>query len=86
VSYIRTDASRSIGWTAINARTDHFSDARPVAYAGNHEALRDVIGPTLHPIEIDQWSRRCRPWSTDSGGAPRPMGHGFGRAWPSLPV
>lgn len=35
----------SIDWTAINAQMDQFIDARLVA----HEALRDVLAPTLYP-------------------------------------
>lgn len=47
---LTTDAGWSIDWKSINVGMDRFIGARLIAHAGHHEALRDVLGPTLHPI------------------------------------
>lgn len=47
---LTTDAGWSIDWYAINVEMDQFKRARLVAHAGNHEPLRDVLAPTLHPV------------------------------------
>ena len=47
---LTTDAGWSIDWNTINAGMDQFIEARLIAHAGHHEALRDVLGPTLHPV------------------------------------
>lgn len=47
---LTTEAGWSIDWNRINAGMDQFIEARLIAYAGRHEALRDVLGPALHPV------------------------------------
>lgn len=46
---LTTEAGWSIDWTEINEQMDRFIEARLIAHAGHHEALRDVLAPTLHP-------------------------------------
>lgn len=46
-----TEAGWSIDWESINAGMDQFIHARLIAHGGNHEPLRDVLAPTLRPLE-----------------------------------
>ena len=46
---LTTEAGWLIDWHAINANMDQLKHARLIAHAGNHEPIRDVLAPTLHP-------------------------------------